>query len=172
MCFHWCSACEMLRTEVGRQRRSNKMLFFYSILPLCCCFFISVYSLISSLPPCVCVPSAGDARAAAAAALWQDWMKMSHTYTHSLSLSLTPPSPTHSSLSRSVLPSLSVFLSLTQTHTHTHFCVYFVGNERISCLHTLSLTLLLSHDVSLILFSPSFVPRFLFLSGSPPVFFP
>lgn len=50
MCFHWCSACGMLQTDVGRERSSNKMLpflllFFYSILSLCCCFFVSVYSL-------------------------------------------------------------------------------------------------------------------------------
>lgn len=54
MCFHWCSACGVLRTEVGRPSRSNKMLIFLnSILPS-----VSSYSLMSSLPrsaQCVCV---------------------------------------------------------------------------------------------------------------------
>ncbi len=151
--------------------------FFYSILPLCCCFFISVYSLVSSQPQCVCIPSAGDARAAAAA-LWQGWMTMSHT--HSLSLSLLSLSFSHSSLSNSLLP-LSLTpplpLSLSLSHTHTHLYL-LLTNERSSRLQTLPFTLLLSlslcvTDTLLSQFCPTIFLFFLApdYQNSLPVFF-
>lgn len=41
----------------GKRKRSNKMLFFYSILPLCCCFFsIRAYSQFSPLRASVSRP--------------------------------------------------------------------------------------------------------------------
>lgn len=115
MCFHWCSACGVLQTEVGRPSRSNKMLIFLnSILPLCCCFFISLYSLISSLPrsaQCVCVhPLVMFTLLLLLLLLRTRWQCLS------LSLSLTPPSP------NSLHPlSLTPPLSFSHTYTRSSF---------------------------------------------------
>lgn len=49
MCFHWCSACGMLQTGMGKEKRQKAFFsFFNSILPVRCSS-VGVYSFISSV---------------------------------------------------------------------------------------------------------------------------
>lgn len=51
MCFHWCSACGMLQTGMGKEKRQKAFFsFFNSILPVRR-FSVLVYSFIS--PVCL-----------------------------------------------------------------------------------------------------------------------
>lgn len=49
MCFHWCSACGMLQTGMGKEKQQKAFFsFFNSILPIRR-FSVGVYSFISSV---------------------------------------------------------------------------------------------------------------------------
>lgn len=103
MCFHWCSACGMLQTGMGKEKRQKASFsFFNSILPVRG-FSGSVYSFISRVR---LRPVRRDACSAAAdaAALWQDWTPATLSFFHSsLSHLLTPPlTPSPFSLSHSL----------------------------------------------------------------------
>lgn len=97
MCFHWCSACGMLQTGMGKEKQQKAFFsFFNSILPVRR-FSVGVYSFISS----VCLR---PVRPAMPALL----LRSGRTGPQRLALSFTPPS-----LARSLLPSLPPLLSLS-----------------------------------------------------------
>lgn len=107
MCFHWCSACGMLQTGMGKEKQQKAFFsFFNSILPVRRSS-VGVYSFISSvrLRP---VP----------ALLLLTLLLSGRTGPQRLSRSFTPPS-----LPRLLLPSLPPPFSLSLSHTG------FVGKQ-------------------------------------------
>lgn len=104
MCFHWCSACGMLQTGMGKEKRQKAFFsFFNSILPVRR-FSGGVYSFISPGASASCAP-------AMPALPLLMLLRSGRTGPQRLSLPFTPPSLTCSLLPSLPPPSLSLTLS-------------------------------------------------------------